>query len=211
MEQPLHSIRAQQTSWFSTNRLVALAASTAIVMGFGWALSVGLAQTLIEKQFDVLKAEVVQEKLPDKPPPPPPPEMKEPPPPFVPPPEITIETPAATNTTAIQTTQSHVASAPQVIYTANPTPRGSRRSCDDLYPSVSQRLGEEGITQLAFTVTADGDVTNPSVAKSSGSERLDAAAMDCIVRWHWNPAKNAAGQPVDKRIALNIKWQLKNQ
>ena len=72
MEQPIHTIRAVHTSWLSPNRLVAMVASTGIVLGFAWALSTGLAQTMVEKVNDVLKAEVLPEKLPDKTPPPPP-------------------------------------------------------------------------------------------------------------------------------------------
>ncbi len=112
MEQPIHSIRAIHTSWLAPHRIAAMAASTVIVIGFAWALSTGLAQTMVEKGLDVLKAEVLPEKLPDKTPPPPPPDLKAPPPPYVPPPDIVIMTETAP--TAAITTQSKVQTAPPI-------------------------------------------------------------------------------------------------
>lgn len=209
MEQPLHSIRAVHTSWLAPNRLIALCAASAIVLGFAWALSVGLAQTLIEKLPEVLKAEVVQEKLPDKPPPPPPPEMKQPPPPFVPPPEITIET-AAPATTAI-TTQSRVATA------APPAPPPTelhaimRTHTQPPYPDVAKRLGEQGTVLMRVTISTDGDVTACAIQKSSGSERLDSSACQYVQEhWRWQPPTQQ-GHAVQAATLVQVTYDLKNQ
>lgn len=204
MEQPIHTIRAAHTSWLAPHRIVALAASTAIVIGFAWALSTGLARTLVEHVNDVLKAEVLPEKLPDKTPPPPPPDLKAPPPPFVPPPDIVIQTDAAPSTNTI-TAQSKVASAPAI---SSPASIGRPHTCMQNYPPISQRLGEEGVTLLAFTVTADGDVANITVAKSSGSDRLDSAAVSCAANWHYKPAIEA-NHPVSVSWKTNVVWKLK--
>ena len=204
MEQPIHTIRAVHTSWLAPHRAVALVASTALVLSFAWALSTGLAQTMVEKVNDVLKAEVLPEKLPDKTPPPPPPDLKAPPPPFVPPPDIVIQTEAAPSVNTI-TTQSKVATPPPI---SSPASIGRPHTCMQNYPPISQRLGEEGVTLLAFTVTTDGGVSNVTVAKSSGSERLDDAAVSCAASWRYKPAIEA-GHPVSVSWKTNVVWKLK--
>ncbi|MBU6297746.1 MAG: energy transducer TonB [Alphaproteobacteria bacterium] len=203
MEQPQHSVRrVAHPSWYSPGRLTALAASTAIVIGFGWALSTGLAQTIIEKLPEVLKAEVVPQKLPDKTPPPPPPDLKAPPPPYVPPPDIVIQTESAPTNTI--TTQSKVATPPPI---SSPASIGRPHVCLQDYPAISQRLGEEGTTLLAFHITAEGSVTNVTVAKSSGSERLDNAAVNCASSWRYKPAVEA-GHPVEVPWRAEVQWVL---
>ncbi|MDE2164148.1 MAG: TonB family protein [Alphaproteobacteria bacterium] len=202
MEQPLHSLRAIHTNWYAPNRMIALGAATVIVLAFAWALSTGLAQTLVEKLPDVLKAEVLPEKLPDKTPPPPPPDMKQPPPPYVPPPDIVIQTEAAPSNTI--TTQSKVATPPPI---SSPASIGRPHVCMQDYPAISQRLGEEGTTLLAFHITAQGDVTNVTVAKSSGSERLDNAAVNCASNWRYRPAVEA-GHPVEVPWRAEVQWVL---
>jgi periplasmic protein TonB len=204
MEQPIHTIRAIHTSWLAPNRVAAMAASTAIVIGFGWALSTGLAQTMVEKSLEVLKAEVLPEKLPDKTPPPPPPDLRAPPPPYVPPPDIVIQTDAAPSATMI-TTQSKMATPPPI---SSPASIGRPHTCMQNYPPISQRLGEEGVTLLAFTVTSDGSVANITVAKSSGSERLDGAAVSCATNWRYKPAIEA-GRAVSVSWKTNVVWKLK--
>jgi len=45
------------------------------------------------------------------------------------------------------------------------------------YPDAARRRGEQGDVTLRFTVQRSGQVTDVTVVKSSGSPRLDAAAM----------------------------------
>lgn len=203
MEQPLHTIRVTQTSMLSPKRLPALVASTAIVIGFAWALSTGLAQTLIEKLPDEIKIDVLKEKIEKKEPPPPPPELKAPPPPFVPPPDIVIQmdTPAPTN--AIQG-QSKTATPPAI---SSPASIGKPHVCLQDYPAISVRLGETGTTTLAFTITVDGHVENVHVANSSGSERLDNAAVNCAASWRYRPAVEK-NNPVAVPWKAEVKWVL---
>ena len=203
MEQPLHTIHADQQSWLSPTRLIALAASTAIVFGFAYALSIGLAQTLVEKAMQEIKAEVLPEKLPDKTPPPPPPDLKEPPPPYVPPPDFVIQTDAPTTNTI--TVQNKVATPPAI---SSPASIGRRHSCEQNYPPISQRLGEQGVTVLAFHIAVDGSIKDITVANSSGSERLDNAAMSCAASWRYTPAIEA-GHPVEVPWKAQVQWQLK--
>ena len=202
MEQPLHSIAAARTSWLSPQRLAAMGGSLAIVLGVAWALATGLAQTLAEKVPELLKAEVLPEKVPDKTPPPPPPELKVPPPPFVPPPEFQIQTENAVTNTITATTK-----PPPKVLPSSPASIGRPHVCQQDYPSISQRLGEEGTTELAFTITADGDVTGVTVSKSSGFERLDSAAVGCASEWHYKPAI-LEGKPVAVSWKAAVRWVL---
>jgi periplasmic protein TonB len=215
MEQPVHDLRTHGATAAADagTRTIGLVIVGAIHVGLALALIIGLKAGLLDKMPEEIKAEVVKPKDEVKPPPPPPPDLAKPPPPFVPPPELNITTDAPP-TTAINNVQSTVVAPPVPPPPAPPqvgtraTPRGSRRSCTDLYPALSLKLHEEGVTMVKFTITADGDVTNASVAKGSGSDRLDEAALSCIVRWHWNPATNPQGQPMETETALNIQWKV---
>ena len=203
MEQPLHTLRAQQVSILSPARLIALSASTVIVIGFAWALSSGLAQTLVEKLPEVIEVNVLKEKIEKKEPPPPPPELKAPPPPFVPPPDIVIQMDApATNTI---TTQSERKTPPPI---SSPASIGRPHVCLQNYPAISVRLGEQGTTTLGFTITAEGRVTDVRVVNSSGSDRLDRAAVDCASRWRYKAAVES-GRPVAVPWKAEVKWVLR--
>jgi periplasmic protein TonB len=46
-----------------------------------------------------------------------------------------------------------------------------------VYPESARRRGEQGDVTVRFTVESSGQVTDVTVAKSSGSPRLDAAAL----------------------------------
>lgn len=202
MEQPLHTLRTQQASVLSPKRIIALSASTVIVVGFAWALSTGLAQTLVEKLPEEIKIDVLKEKIEKKPPPPPPPELKAPPPPFVPPPTIVIETSGPANN-AIEV-QSKQRTPPPI---SSPASIGRPHVCLQDYPPISVRLGEQGTTTLGFTITAEGNVEGVHVVKSSGSERLDNAAVNCASHWHYKAAIQA-GHPVAVSWKANVVWVL---
>lgn len=205
MQQPTHDLRPFQTSIASPRRWFSIAVVAVIHVIVIWAFATGLASRLIQRPLEELKAEVVQEKPPEqqKEPPPPPPEMKQPPPPFVPPPDITIqmETPA---TNAITQVQSQVAK-PQI---SAPASVGRPHSCVNMYPPSAQRLNHEGVTTLEFQITTDGSVTGITVAKSSGFQELDDAAVRCAGNWHYKPAIQN-GQPVQVPWKTNVTWNLR--
>lgn len=204
MEKPLHTISTTSDSILSPKRLPALIASTALVIISGWALSAGLAQKLVEKGLDEVKIEF-KEKIEKKEPPPPPPETKTPPPPFVPPPDIVIQTDAPPPVNTI-TTQSVQKTAPKL---SAPFTIGKPHTCGDYYPPISQRLGEHGSVIVAFTITTEGTVDNAHVQTSSGSDRLDNAAVTCVTHWRYGPAKNDAGQPIAVPNAAKVLFDLR--
>lgn len=59
------------------------------------------------------------------------------------------------------------------------------------YPSVSRRLGEQGIVELAVLIEADGRVSEVRLKKSCGHRRLDRSAIKAVKRWRYVPAQQA--------------------
>ena len=194
MEQPVHDLRSHIPAEAPNP-----ARRTGILVGVGilhvgliWALVVGLASGLIEKLPEELKAEVVQPKDEVKPPPPPPPDLAKPPPPFVPPPELNIANDAPVNN-AITAVQATVPTAPKPAEpTITPSKAvGHSHDCTSYYPDLSRRLNESGDVLVHYDVGVDGTITNVGVSKSSGSDRLDQAAVSCVSsRWRNTPAMN---------------------
>ena len=96
---------------------------------------------------------------------------------------------------------------PVVQHISVPPSLSKPESCRDDYPFLSRVLGDEGTTELSLTVLADGTVSNVKVSKSSGSDRLDDAATDCVSAWHYHPAIKDA-QTVDAPITVKVDWKL---
>ncbi len=78
------------------------------------------------------------------------------------------------------------------------------------YPWAARRAGFEGQVVVAVEVTKDGSVRAAELAKSSGREDCDQAAVKTIRdRWHFEPAR-VNGQPVDWREKIVIVYDLQN-
>lgn len=75
------------------------------------------------------------------------------------------------------------------------------------YPTVARRNQWEGTVLVSIRVTASGSVAEASVAKSSGYDALDAAAVAAVYRWQFNPASRD-GQPVSGRVKVPINFDL---
>jgi protein TonB len=56
---------------------------------------------------------------------------------------------------------------------------------DPTYPSASRRAGEEGTVRLKVLVDERGRPQQVQVAKGSGFERLDAAAIEAVKKWRF--------------------------
>lgn len=76
------------------------------------------------------------------------------------------------------------------------------------YPKASRRRGEEGIVTIGFEVHPSGEAKNIRVVKSSGSERLDQAALDMVLRAQPLPAfkLDMGTKPLD--ITLPVAFEL---
>lgn len=85
-----------------------------------------------------------------------------------------------------------------VSYLNNPAPD---------YPATSRRLGEEGRVLMKVLVSADGAAEDVQIEKSSGSERLDDAAMKAVKRWRFIPAKKN-NQALSAYVIVPVKFSL---
>ena len=71
-------------------------------------------------------------------------------------------------------------------------------------------MGEQGTTLLKVTIGTDGKVTACTIVTSSGSARLDAAAVEYVKdNWRWQPPTQL-GKPVEATTEVSVKWDLKN-
>lgn len=85
-----------------------------------------------------------------------------------------------------------------VSYLNNPAPD---------YPQASRRLGEEGRVLMKVLVSADGSAENVQIEQSSGSERLDHAAVNAVKRWRFIPAKKN-NQTLSAYVIVPVKFSL---
>lgn len=208
MQRPDHDLRIAPASQATPRRLISLGLVGIIHIILIYALVSGLAQNLVKKGIEEIKVATVEEKPDVKPPPPPPPKLEEPPPPFVPPPDIVIETVApVTNTITTQDVKPTPPAPPKPVIASTPVSIGRPHTCGNVYPDISIRMKEEGTTTLAFTVNTDGSVSNVSVANSSGSSRLDDAAVSCASRWRYKAATQE-GQSVAVSWKAAVQWVL---
>jgi TonB family protein len=99
--------------------------------------------------------------------------------------------------------------AADALYGTVPDPVSTRHECpwDAYYPPLAQRLGEEGSTIVAFTIGVDGMIRNVVVARSSGHDILDVAAVECAVHWSYAP-RLKDGVLVEVPWQTRIDWQL---
>lgn len=75
------------------------------------------------------------------------------------------------------------------------------------YPTESRRSKEQGTVVLTVTLGVDGTVADISIARSSGFERLDRAALSAVRRWRWSPTKRN-GNAVMVRGVVEIPFVL---
>lgn len=82
---------------------------------------------------------------------------------------------------------------------------------DDYYPDAARRRGEQGTTTVDFCVGPDGRTAGvPSVQKSSGSPRLDDAAVQWISHARFVPATDKHGMPVKSCASTTLNFTLSN-
>ena len=77
------------------------------------------------------------------------------------------------------------------------------------YPSISRRMGEQGRVVLRVRVDAQGLAIDVQLHASSGSERLDASALQTVRRWKFVPAR-LGNEPVAATVLVPIAFSLKD-
>lgn len=83
--------------------------------------------------------------------------------------------------------------------TSNPPPA---------YPPQAKARHEQGTVHLRLQVRPDGSVGEIQVKRSSGSQRLDRAAVDAVSRWRFKPATQG-GKPVESWTNVPITFGFK--
>lgn len=78
------------------------------------------------------------------------------------------------------------------------------------YPADALTAGVEGRVVLRVELDRDGQVTDVTVAKSSGDRRLDEAARQSVAKWKFEPATRM-GVAVATAIAVPVNFQLERR
>lgn len=201
-----------------------------------WALQTGLLRRAVELVVPVeVLAELIELPQPQVTPAPPPPQphpkpVQKPvtPPPPVPkqaPQPMAIADPAPSASAPAGTTEPQAAAPPiqsppsrseAPADTAAAIPRETIPSTNidhrfrpqPPYPTLSTRLGEEGVVTLKVMVSKDGRPLNVQVVRSSGYLRLDDVAEQTVKnRWRFTPG-TSSGVPVDMEATIFVRFSL---
>lgn len=95
---------------------------------------------------------------------------------------------------------------PAVKGNSPPKPvRSSRVQNPPVYPYEAIKAKEQGTVNLRVHVTADGVPDQVTVAKSSGYQQLDQAAVEAAKKWQFNPRiRNDRPEPGWTQIKVNF-------
>lgn len=203
-------------SQFMTRRGAVVVAILALHVFLLYAFATGLARRAIEVLAPPIQTTIVEETKKEEAPPPPPPPQFERPPVELPPPDVAINVPVEADTTAIRVVNTPVVKAPPVaaapVRRTNPAVNNKNfPNCDDYYPDASRRLEEQGIVTVHSCVGADGKLSEePTVQKSSGNARLDAAGLRCAKAGsgRYTPATED-GKAVPGCVSFNVRFVVK--
>lgn len=75
------------------------------------------------------------------------------------------------------------------------------------YPRMAARRGIEGVVTVSFTITKNGQVSDPVVVKAKPENVFDKAALEAIKQWKFKP-KLVDGKPVERRATQQIEFKL---
>ncbi len=75
------------------------------------------------------------------------------------------------------------------------------------YPSQARRRNQQGVVLVEVRLDSRGEQRERKVARSSGVESLDHAALDAVGRWRFLP-ETVAGQPVPSRVRIPVEFAL---
>ncbi|MGH8219032.1 MAG: energy transducer TonB [Steroidobacteraceae bacterium] len=209
------SYSSPHDSQYFTRRVVTFTIALGVQILIVTLLATGLASRVINIVAPPIQTDIVQEvQKHDEAPPPPPPKMERPPV-EVPTPDVQINIPSAPRSTAItNVTTKPVKRAPppppRRVVRTNASIGRSFPHTSDFYPPASQRLSEEGTTEVESCVGPGGRLMrDPTVVRSSGHSRLDEAAIRLAKAGSgkYKPATED-GKAVDQCIKFNVVWRL---
>ena len=81
-------------------------------------------------------------------------------------------------------------------------------STDPRDPAAARNREIEGTVYVKMLVSSGGSVENAFVARSSGNEALDGAAVEAVYNWSFSPAKDTYGSPVRCYITMPVNFVL---
>jgi protein TonB len=84
------------------------------------------------------------------------------------------------------------------------------RSTEPPYPTISQRMSEEGVVLVRATITPYGTIGDVVVQTSSGFPRLDDAAIKAVREWRFAPAMRGS-QAIAGTVIVPVRFSLKGR
>lgn len=75
------------------------------------------------------------------------------------------------------------------------------RHIPPVYPPSARERGLEGRVVIRLVVGVDGVPSEVGVTQSSGVESFDAAAVDAVRQWRFEPARRAGVAVPEERLA----------
>ncbi len=192
----------------SRKRMIGLGVVVAAHVVLGILIQLGMARDIVKLVKDPVEAVLLEEIKPPKPPPPPPPKPAAPPPPPQMQSNIVESTPNPNSTTAQSEVKPAAPAAPIGAPTSTSAALSAGGNCaKPEYPRESLRAGETGTSRIRFVVEANGRVSSASIERSSGSRRLDQAAMAALSLCTFTPGTQA-GKPVRSETTINYVWRI---
>ncbi len=195
-------------------RLVVLGSCFVVYAIVIYLVQSGLGKMMVDRIKGPLETRLIEEaQIEHEAPPPPPPTFKGPPPVVIDMPAVNAIADAPVQATITETAKPKVEAPPPVIKAdVIVPPRQDKRrpisSPDEIYPSMSKRLGEEGAVTLLLTLGEDGRVTDASIKESSGFERLDNAALaDAKKGWRFLPG-TVNGKPASMQLPFRVVFKM---
>jgi protein TonB len=95
-------------------------------------------------------------------------------------------------------TPAPLAISTQPDYLKNPAP---------VYPAAARRRHEEGLVILTVNVSTEGHAAKVSIKKSSGFKLLDAAAIEAVQNWEFEPAR-LGPVSLESEVEVPIRFEL---
>src|SRR5262245_12968576 len=173
---------APHDSSFPSRRTLALLVIASLHAGLIYLLAIGLVHQVIEVPPAVIHANVAVDAQ-RHPLPPPPPKVTLAPAHAVnvPQPEFPVEAAASSNAIAPAPIERPSEGSTQPRPAVDRVPGGPAKgfpNTADYYPDASRRLGETGVASVRVCIDSQGRLTtDPTIAQTSGSARLDAGAL----------------------------------
>ena len=207
----------------TTTRAIGLAGVVVALGGSAYALANGLG--LIENkppvESEVVMIEELEEVVEDEPPPPPVDVDLPPPPPQVILPDFVFDTPPPENVFKTLETSKTPSPPPPPAPAAKPAPppppalkakpKIGRRFKEPDYPPAALRAKESGQTRVSVCVDIEGRMSNAKVVASSGSQRLDDAAIKALNGNRLDPAIGTDNKPIamcNPPYEFTYEWRL---